>query len=337
MTGVHHHLEPLTWSTGLTSWTFAYWWDLVILLLAAAYFTGLVRLRRRAPHQVWPKHRTAFFTAGLVSWLLTMNSSIAVYSHPMFTMHMVQHLMLIMVVPALLVYGKPLRLWVELDASGRVENVLRGRVVGYFTHPVLTMVLYAVVLVATHLTSFMQVMLLNPWLHHAEAVLYLVTGYLTFLPLVGNEPIRWQRFPYSLRVFASLMAMGPDTGIGVILMMAPDPMWPAYARMQNWPGWDLVADQRIGGAIMWFFGDAIMALFALVLVRQWIRAKGPESGFGNWLESARRSALAETSGDGQDAGLSQSDDVDDDERARQAYNAMLARLAEQERGGSGRA
>lgn len=328
---MHHHLEPLTLTSALLSWKAAYGWDLLILLLAAAYGAGLVRLRRRAPHRPWPAHRTTFFAAGLVTWALAMNSFIGVYSHALFTMHMVQHLMLIMLVPALLVYGKPLQLWAELDLTGRRERILRGRVVGYLTHPALTMVLYAVVLVATHLTPFMQVMLLNPWMHQLESGLYLVTGYLTFLPLLGTEPTRWQHFPYPLRVFSSLMAMAPDTGIGVLLMMAPAPLFPAYGRMRDW-GWSLLTDQRIGGAIMWFFGDALMAIFALVLVKQWMRARGSEAGFGNWLESARRNALAETSEteDANSATLESTEDVDEDERARRAYNAMLARLAGRE-------
>ncbi|SDO98305.1 putative copper resistance protein D [Actinopolyspora xinjiangensis] len=331
-----HHVEELTLTSALLSWKFALWWNLLIVLLGAAYAAGVVRLRRERPERSWPAHRSWLFASGLVSLFVAMNSFVAVYSHALFTMHMVQHLMLIMLVPALLVYGKPLRLWSELDGSGRVERVLRGRTVGILTHPAWTMVLYSVVLVATHLTPFMQVMLLNPWLHHAESVLYLVTGYLTFLPLLGREPTRWQRFPYPLRVFSSLMGMGPDTGIGVILMMADDPLFPAYGMMRDW--WiddgtlTVLADQRLGGGIMWFFGDALMAVFALVLVKQWMRAKGSEAGFGNWLESARRSALAETDSEAESAvrNLRAAEDVDEDERARQAYNAMLARLARQD-------
>ncbi|NYH79167.1 putative copper resistance protein D [Actinopolyspora biskrensis] len=332
-----HHVEPLTFSSALLSWKFAFWWDLLIALIGAAYTAGVLRLHRRAPHRKWPAHRSWLFAAGLVSWFVAMNSFVGVYSHALFTMHMVQHLMLIMLVPALLIYGKPLQLYSELDESGARERLLRGRAVGMLTHPAWTMVLYTVVLVATHLTSFMQIMLLNPWLHHAESALYLVTGYLTFLPLLGTEPTRWQHFPYPLRVFSAMMGMGPDTGIGVILMMADDPLFPAYFGMRDW--WlddgtlTVLADQRLGGGIMWFFGDALMAVFALILVKQWMRAKGSEAGFGNWLESARRSALADTDEEGGSAArsLQASEDLDEDERARQAYNAMLARLAQHDR------
>lgn len=329
-------MEPLTVIGALLSWKLAFWWNLAILLVGTAYGVAVARHRRLHPRHPWPAHRIWLFGTGLGCWVLAMNSFVAVYSHALFTMHMVQHLMLIMVVPALLVYGKPLQLWAELDDTGHRERLLRGRFVALLVHPAWTMVLYTVVLVATHLTPFMQVMLLNPWLHHVESVLYLVTGYLTFLPLLGTEPTRWQRFPYPLRVFSALMGMGPDTGIGVILMMAPDPLFPAYADMRGWGiadgSWTVLADQRLGGAIMWFFGDAIMAVFALVLVKQWMRAKGSEAGFGRWLESARRSALAETHSEAPDAAenLEHAEDVDEDERARLAYNAMLARLAQQE-------
>lgn len=330
--GVHHHPEPLTWATGLSTWTFAIGWNVVILLLALAYGAGVVRLTRRA-HRTWPARRTASYAAGLVAFALAMNSAIAVYSHALFTMHMVQHLVLIMLVPALLIHGKPLQLLVDLDDSGRAERILRGRAVGHLTNPVLTLMLYTVVLVATHLTSFMQFMLVTPGMHDVESALYLVTGYLTFLPMIGGEPIRWQRLAYPLRVFAAMMAMAPDTGIGVILMTADDPLFPAYGMMRDW-GWSALTDQRVGGSIMWFFGDALMAVFAIVLVLQWRRAPTSETGFGSWLEAARRHALAGTS-DGETPGgdaaaMESTDDVDDDERARRAYNAMLARLAGRE-------
>lgn len=333
MQGVHHQLEPLTWTTAFTTWTFATWWNVATLLAALAYGLGLARLRRRR-HARWPLRRTAAFATGLVAWAVAMNSSVAVYSHALFTMHMVQHLMLIMVVPALLICGKPLQLVVDLDGTGRAERVLRGRTVGYLTHPALTLVLYAVVLVATHLTPFMQVMLTVPGLHDAESALYLVTGYLTFLPMIGFEPIRWGRLAYPLRLFAAMMAMAPDTGIGVILMTADDPLFPAYG-MRDW-GFSALTDQRVGGAIMWFFGDGIMALFAIVLVGMWRRAPSSQAGFGTWLESARRHALAGTSSHGETsagtdaAAMESTDDVDEDERARRAYNAMLARLAGRE-------
>lgn len=58
-----HHVEPLTLSSALSGWTFAYGWDLLILLVAITYGTGLVRLRRRAPHRPWPVHRSVLLAA----------------------------------------------------------------------------------------------------------------------------------------------------------------------------------------------------------------------------------------------------------------------------------
>lgn len=338
MQGVHHQLEPLTWTTGLATWTFATWWNVATLLVALAYGLGLLRRRRLAgPHDPWPLRRSLSFTAGIVAWYVTMNSSIAVYSHALFTVHMAQHLMLIMVIPVLLTCGKPLRLLADVDRTGRAERILHGRVVGYLTHPVLTLVLYTVVLVGTHLTPFMQIMLTTPGMHDAESALYLITGYLTFLPMVGFEPGRWGRLAYPLRLFAAMLAMAPDTGIGVILMTADDPLFPAYGAMRDW-GWSPLTDQRIGGAVMWFFGDGLMAAFSIVLVAMWRRAPVAHAGLGTWLESARKHALAGTSHESplpeedsdEAATMESSDDVDEDERARQAYNAMLARLAGRE-------
>jgi putative copper resistance protein D len=86
-----------------------------------------------------------------------------------------------------------------------------------------------------------------------------------------------------------------------------------------------LSDTRTGGAIMWFGGDAIMALVMVVLVIGWLRraetdAERPaEQG---WLEQARRANFAEHAG----AGLTGEDRMDDDDAARESYNAWLTNL-----------
>ncbi|MDR7303698.1 putative copper resistance protein D [Haloactinomyces albus] len=317
------HLPPLTWATGLTSWQLSPW-DGLVAVLAAAYLMGVARYRR---HGRWPVWRTMAFLSGLTVFVLAVNSGIGVYSEALVWVHMVQHLMLIMAVPILLIAGRPLSLWVTAggDPSGRRERFLRSRAVGMLTHPASSFVFYAAVLVITHLTVFAQARLEHPWLQHLEIALYLISGYLLFLPLLGGEPTRWQRFPHPLRVVVLMAGMLPDTLVGVVLMMAPQPFAPAYRLARPEWGPTLLADQHLAGAIMWFFGDATMAVLALITVRIWLRTSGPETGFGSWLESARRSALTHTT-TGTAPALDNADDVDADEQALADYNAMLARL-----------
>lgn len=309
------HATPLDWGTALTTWQFSPW-DLLVVLLAVPYALGLRRVGRS-----WPVGRALCYAGGLLALVIAINSSVSAYSGMLFWIHMVQHLTLIMAVPVLLILGRPLELWVRAapeDRQDRRHQLLQSRAVGLLTHPVLTFVFYAVVLVVTHLTPFLEQRLQHPWLEHVEILLYLLSGYLFFLTVIGLEPIRWRRLPHPLRVALLLVGMLPDTLVGVVLMIGARPVAPSYALASAGWGPALLHDQSLAGSIMWFFGDATMAALALLAVRTWLRSSGSEAGFGSWLENARRQALT-----GQQGGTS---DVDSDEQALDQYNAMLARL-----------
>ena len=80
-----------------------------------------------------------------------------------------------------------------------VKKLVRSKVVSGVTFPLVGVGLYIVTVVATHLTSFMNLVLTHPVLHDAEHGIYLLVGYLYFLPLIGREPIKWRlSFPTKL-------------------------------------------------------------------------------------------------------------------------------------------
>ncbi|MHA6805883.1 cytochrome c oxidase assembly protein [Salinifilum ghardaiensis] len=315
--------QPLTWVSAFTSWEWSLW-DGVVLALAAAYAAGVLSCRRKG--QRWPVSWVCCFLGGLVAWALAVNSAVGVYSDVLFAVHMAQHLILIMLVPVLLALGRPLSLWVSAAATPekerRREALLGSRPAGVLTHPAVGFALYSAVLIGTHLTPFLQVRLENPGLEHVEIAAYVLSGYLVFLSVIGGEPVRWRRVPYLLRIVLLMAGMLPDTLVGVVLMIVPHPVAPAFAAAH--PGWgpSLLADQQLSGAIMWFFGDAGMAAVAAVILGMWSRSRSSEAGLGSWLEAARRNTLAET-GDSPSSSLG--DDADSEE-ALAAYNAMLARL-----------
>jgi putative membrane protein len=287
-------------------WTVTPVSDALVLLTAVAYLTAL---RRRRQDTRWPKWRTVCAMSGLVVIVLALNSAIGVYSGELHSVHMIQHLLLITVAPTLLALGYPLTLASESSAHSReIVALLRGnKAVAVLTHPLVAFACYAAVLVGTHLTGFLALVSTHPWLHDLEVALYLGSGYLFALPLLAWEPLRWQP-PYLARFGLVLFSMTVDTFIGITLMMTGD-----------------TADMRLAGAFMWFVGDGLMMVVALVIAGQWMADPDRSSDTGAYLEAARRSALA-SYGDDADAVLN-SPDIDEDEAARLAYNRMLAALA----------
>jgi putative copper resistance protein D len=320
-------LPPLTWQTALTTWSVSPVFD-ALALLALVCYVDLLR-RRSAAGQRWPARATACFMTGIGVLLISVNSSIEVYGHALLWVHMIQHLLLIMIVPVLLIWGQPIRLIrTALAREPSPEHGWGGPLLRTVTFPVLTVGLYAAVLVVTHLTGFPEAMTTRMWVHDLEVAVYLISGYLLFLPLVGAEDSPRQ-VPHVIRFALLAMAMGADTLVGVALMLTGQPLAPSTLLTR--PGWGptLLHDQSAAGAIMWVGGDLLMMVLMLLVAAQW-SASGQQARLGNWLEAARRQSLtriAANSGTDTDrTTVGASSDVDDDEEALQAYNRMLAEL-----------
>jgi putative copper resistance protein D len=188
-----------------------------------------------------------------------------------------------------------------------------------------------VTIIGTHLTRLMSLVMTNPALHAAEHALYLVVGYLFFLPLLGREPIRW-RISYPVRLLVLFLTMPVDTFTGLALGYSTTPM----AGMGPRPAWapSALSDLHSAGAVMWVGGDGIMFALMMVVFLAWSRDGQISVGGHGWLESARRTSFARLTGPGAEretAGTApagpqrEAATIDDDEHLA-AYNAYLARI-----------
>jgi putative copper resistance protein D len=236
----------------LTTWQFAPLVSVPLALAAALYLAGCRAVARRHPARPWPRARALSFLAGLAVIAVATQGPDAVYDDVSLRAHMVQHLLLIMVAPPLLVYARPVTLALHATRNpwhARVLRVVRSRAVTAVTSPPLAVALYSVTVVATHLTPLI---LAKGRLHDGEHVAYLVTGYLLFLPVVGSEPTRWRPSVFG-RYLLLLAAMPADivAGAGLLLIRPPG----GYAA----------ADAHDAGLIMLAGGEGTMAALALAL------------------------------------------------------------------------
>jgi putative copper resistance protein D len=172
-----------------------------------------------------------------------------------------------MVAPPLLILGRPVTLL--LHALGNpvhtwAKRAVRSRPVTALTWPPAAIAVYCTVVASTHLTPLMDLVLQNSAIHDGEHLLYLITGYLFFLPVLGSEPIRW-RLPLLSRFAMLLIVMPADTLTGVILMIAPGELFPPYQHTQRTWGPSPLADLHAGGIIMWTGSDLIMTALAVAL------------------------------------------------------------------------
>ena len=322
-------LPPFNWTEAVSNWQFAPVVTAFTAVAAALYLWGVIRVARRHPARPWSLLRTVSFLLGLLVIVLATQSGVGTYDDTLFWDHMIQHLMLIMIAPPLLVLGQPVTLLMHASRNPlhtQVKRVVRSRPVVWLTWPAFGVIAYAATIVGTHLTNFMNLVESNDAIHNAEHVLYLVVGYLYFLPLLGREPIKW-KVSYPLRLFLLFIAMPVDAFTGVVLgSYGTYPFAPMEPR--SW-GPSPLDDVHEGGAVMWIGGAAIMFVVIMVTFFMWSRETRPSGGMG-WLESARRANLAEhmTENVNTDAAPASrtSVNLDEDDDQLAAYNAYLARI-----------
>jgi putative copper resistance protein D len=285
-------LPPFGWQAVLERWEFAPVVTAIVVVFAALYLWGAWRVGRRHPARPWPWWRTALFLAGLVVVVLATESGIGAYDDVLFWDHMIQHLMLIMIAPPLLVLAQPVTLLLHASRNPLhtwAKRVVRSRVVTFLTWPPFVLILYAATIAGTHLTGLMSLVMSNPALHNAEHALYLVVGYLFFLPILGSEPIRW-RLSYPIRFVMLVVAMPVDTFTGLVLGTENTPM---KGMTEPRPAGSAgpVADLHAGGAVMWIGGDAIMLGFMMLVFLMWAHADRVGTVSGGWLETVRTSSF----------------------------------------------
>src|SRR6266705_5094514 len=188
-------LPAFGWQAVLTQWEFAPVVTAAVLAVGALYLWGAWRVRRRHPARPWPWWRTGLFLAGLAVVVIATESGIGTYDDVLFWDHMIQHLLLIMIAPPLLIVGQPITLLLHASRNPLhtwAKRVVRSRAVSFLTWPVFGLVGYGAAIAAAHLTDLANLVETNEILHNAEHAAFLLIGYLFFLPILGNEPIRWR-------------------------------------------------------------------------------------------------------------------------------------------------
>lgn len=256
------------WSGELLPW-------LGIVAATAAYLGAVWIVDRAHPASRVPTWRIAAWLAGVAAIAVALVSAVDMYAGALFSVHMLQHLLLAMVAPPLLALGAPMTLALRA-ASPNVRRavllpVLHSRVVKVISWPPVGWTFFAVVMWATHFSPLFNAALEDQALHSAEHLLYLVAGVLFWWPVIGADPIRWRLSPIG-RMAHLTVQMPFNTAVGLAIYFAPTILYPHYATLGRTWGPDPLTDQQLAGIVMWGVGDVIL-LGALVLaVEAWLRA-----------------------------------------------------------------
>lgn len=249
---------------------------LVLTVLAGlAYVVAAVRINStgtRAPVRAW---RVGAFLAGCVVVLVALESSIDMYAESLLSIHMVQHLLLAMVAPALFALSAPVTLVLRVASPatrrGLLLPILHSRPVRFVASPVVAWITFTFVMFVTHFSSLYDAALEDPWLHVVEHALFLVSGCMFWWPVVASDPIP-RRLGYGGRLAYLLLQMPVNAAVGLAIYFAPAVLYAHYATLIRTWGPSALTDQQLGGALMWGAGDVLLLGAVPLVVAAWMRA-----------------------------------------------------------------
>ena len=270
-------LPPLTWGSVLTEWQLT-WSALAVLVCANCYALGVRSVHRKGGQ--WPRSRSFFAFGAAIALLLAFCSVVGIYDMTLFSMHMVQHLLLVMVAGALLAASAPVDLALAAT-SGKtqrwLEQVSSSRLAHVFGHPVVAFIIYAAAIPAFHLTNLFNLAMKSGFTHSLEAAAFIAIGYLFWRPVVGTEASAHPLAP-GVKMLYLFLAVPVDTITGLALVMGnfSAPFTNFATGSRTW-GPTVLADIHQGGAIMWIIGDLIMMVGLIPLGLQWVRSDAAEA------------------------------------------------------------
>jgi putative copper resistance protein D len=273
-------LTDLAW---VTVWDIDVLWMSVCLGAIALYLFGVSVLHKRGDK--WPLVRTISFVSGMLVLLYVTNGAMNAYQEYLFSVHMVGHMVLSMMVPVLLVPGAPVTLLSRAQAPrkdgswGMREWVLwavHTPFAWFVSHPLFAGLNFALSLVMFYYTPLFRWATEEHIGHQWMLIHFLITGYLFVQSLMGVDPQPHRTgYPIKLMLLIGTMAFHAFFGLGLMneksLLLAD---W--FGAMGRTWGDDPLADQAIGGAFAWGVGEIPTIVIALIVVTQWSRSDDRE-------------------------------------------------------------
>ncbi|MGC4998656.1 MULTISPECIES: cytochrome c oxidase assembly protein [unclassified Streptomyces] len=309
--GMMPDLPPFTLGRGLV-WSADPFFLVACVAGLALYGWGVLRLRRRG--DAWPVSRTLSYVVGVLTIALVMCTRLNDYGMVMFSVHMVQHMVISMLSPILILLGAPVTLALRaLPTAGRDRTgprelllaLLHSRYMRFITHPAFTIPLFIASLYALYFSPVFDFLMGSRAGHIAMMVHFLAVGVVFFWPIIGVDPGP-HRPNHLMRMLELFAGMPFHAFFGIALMMASEPMVETFKNPPASLGIDALADQGAAGGIAWAFSEIPSVLVLIALLFQWYRSEQ--------RQARRKDRAADRNGD----------------QELEAYNAYLASLSARE-------
>lgn len=262
-----------------TSWNSepSIWMPLLFSILIYAW--GLHNAWRRAGRGRGITARQCIcFACAILVLVLALMSPLDALSHALFSAHMIQHLILMLVAAPLLVLSdyQLAFLWVLPRRRARAlgsgfhqsQSVSGGWRV--FTNPVFVWVVFTLAMWLWHTPLLYQAALDNEWIHILEHLIFLMTAMLFWWLLLKQQ--RPDHIHYAMTIPFLFLTVLQSGILGALMTFTTQAWYPAYAVSTTTWGLTPLEDQQLAGLIMWMPGGAIFTLLTIGHFAAWLRA-----------------------------------------------------------------
>jgi cytochrome c oxidase assembly factor CtaG len=296
-----------------SQWSIDPLWIAIAVGTSIAYIVAFVNLRRRGDK--WPVLRLISWLVGMAFLVYVTSAGPRVYGEVQFSAHMIEHMLLVMVVPLPMVLGAPITLLMRATKARRDGSVgvrewvlwlVHTPYLRFFANPIVASVNFAGSLVVFYYSGIMYYALDTHIGHELMIAHFLGAGYMFGSVLIGIDP-GVKRPVYPMRLVMLLVTMAFHAFFGISIMSSNSLIagdW--FGNIGADWGYTAIENQQLGGAIAWGIGE-IPTLFVAIMVGL------------QWAKSSDREAKR----------IDRREDRTDDAELR-AYNEMLASMAEKD-------
>lgn len=279
-------MSPVLWHAGHApspggfwlSWYFDPEPTVVLLTMTTLYLIGSRRLALEAPNAAYPTWRKVAYLSGIASLVLALLSPIAAYGERLFFIHMIQHMLLLMIAPPLLLLGAPMlpMLWaLPRGWRRRLTRLIKPgsplqRAGNALTTPWVAVMLYVATVAIWHLPKFYDAAQGRTLAHDIEHLMFFGTAMLYWWPVV--HPARGRRrlsFGFAVPYLVPPFAEG--TLIGIYLTFLGQPIYETYQFTDQPWGFSALSDQQLAGLLMWVPGGMLFLVPLIGILSQIVR------------------------------------------------------------------
>ena len=258
----------------------------LLIIAVALYIKGVVILRKRG--DTWPVGRTIAFALGISMVDFATSGGLGVYSHFAFSNHMMAHMFLGMIAPIGIVLGAPITLALRTlpQARNKDERGVRGSFIALLhskpalvmTNPVVALAIFDGSLFTLYFTPLFGNLMQGHSGHFFMSTHFLLAGILFFQTIIGIDPAP-RKVPHLVKIIIIFAAMSIHAFFSIAIMSATTLIDNGYFVLLERP-WatDLLADQKLGGAIGWAMGEIPILLALIATFLQWLREDKKEAG-----------------------------------------------------------